>query len=67
MIAFLQAIDENVWLAVEEGWTTLETHPPSWFTTEKTVSNYNREAINGVSEDEFKIISTTKIIKDALF
>jgi hypothetical protein len=30
MTTFLQAIDENVWLAIEEGWIKPETHLSQW-------------------------------------
>ncbi len=54
-------------LTIEEGWTKPETHHSQWTTAEKTRANYNRKGMNvifnGVSEDEFKRISTAKVAR----
>lgn len=58
-----------MWLTIEVGWTNLETHHSQWTTVEQTIANYNRKGLNvifnGVSEDEFKRISTAKVAKDS--
>ncbi len=67
MTSFLQHINENVWLVVEEGWTKPEMHHSQWTIEEKTIASYNRKAMNaifnGVSKDEFKRIFMAKVAK----
>ena len=69
MRAFLQSLDENVWQAVEIGWTKLKEAPADWDEAKIKVANFNSRALNAlfsaVTNDEFKKISSTKTTKEA--
>ena len=60
MGAFLQSLDEKVWLVVEIGWTKI-----GWI----KVANFNSRALNAlfraVTNEEFKKISSIEIAKEA--
>ena len=69
MRAFLQSLDEKVWLAVEVGCTKLEGPPASWDATKIKAANFNSRALNAlfnaVTNEEFKKISSTDNAKEA--
>ena len=68
MRAFLQSLDEKVWLAVEVGWKKLKKPPVSWDDTKIKVANFNSRALNAlfsaVTNEEFKQISSTDNAKE---
>ena len=68
MRAFLQSLDEKVWLAVEVGWTKLDDPPTSWDDTKIKTRNFNNRALNAlfsaVTNGEFKKISFTDNAKE---
>ena len=61
MRAFLQSLDENVWQAVEIGWTKLMEVPADWDDAKIKEKNFNSKALNAlfsaVTNEEFKKIS----------
>ena len=67
--AFLQSLDEKVWLAVEVGQKKPEEPPASWDDTKIKVANFNGIALNAlfstVTNQEFKKISSTNNAKEA--
>ena len=69
MRAFLQSLDEKIWLAVEIGWTKLEEPPTTWDDTKIKVANFNSKALNALfnamTNEEFKKISSTVNAKEA--
>ena len=69
MRAFLQSLDENVWQAVEIGWTKPKEVPADWDDAKIKVENFNSRVLNvlfsAVMNDEFKKISSTEIAKEA--
>ena len=69
MKAFLQAIDENVWQAVEVGWVKPKEVPVDQDKAKIKAANFNSRALNalfsGVTNEEFKKISFTEIAKEA--
>ena len=69
MNAFLQALDEKVWLAVEVGWKKLSDPPATWDDGKIKVANFNSRTLNalfsGVTNEQFKKISSTEIAKKA--
>ena len=69
MRAFLQSIDEKVWLAVKVGWTKPIDAIATWDETKIKVANFNSRALNALfsamTDVEFKKISSTKIAKEA--
>ena len=68
MRAFLQSLDEKVWLAVEVGWTKPDDPPTSWDDTKIKTRNFNNKALNAlfsvVTNGEFKKISFTDNAKE---
>ena len=64
MRAFLQFLDEKVWLAVEIGWTKPKEAPVDWDDAKIKAANFNSRALNAlfsvVTNKEFKKISSTK-------
>ena len=48
MRAFLQSLDEKVWLAVEVGWKKLEETPTSWDDTKIKAANFDSRALNAL-------------------
>ena len=69
MNSFLQALDEKVWLAFEVGQKKLSDPPTTWDDGKIKVANFNNRALNalfsGVTNEEFKKISSTEIAKEA--
>ena len=69
MWAFLQSLDENVWQAVEIGWTKPKEAPANWDEANILVANFNSKALNAlfsaVTNEEFKKISSTETAKEA--
>ena len=66
---FLQSLDENVWQAVEIGWTKPKEAPTDWDDAKIKAENFNSRALNVlfsvVINEEFKKISSTEIAKEA--
>ena len=62
MRAFLQSLDEKVWLAIEVGWTKSTDALTTWDETKIKAANFNSKALNAlfsaVTNEEFKKIST---------
>ena len=60
MRAFLQFLDEKVWLAVEVGWKKPEKSQASWDDTKIKAANFNSRALNALfsalTNEEFKKI-----------
>ena len=69
MRAYLQSLDEKVWQAVEIGWTKPEEAPADWDDAKIKAVNFNNKALNalfsGVTNKEFKKISSTETAKEA--
>ena len=69
MRAFLQSLDENVWQAVEIGWTKPQEAPVDQDDAKIKAGNFNSRALNvlfnAVTNEEFKKISSTKTTKEA--
>ncbi|XP_060973956.1 uncharacterized protein LOC133039144 [Cannabis sativa] len=78
MRAFLRAVDERVWMSIEEGWwkpTMMENEivipkPMSqWTTVEMERANFNSKALhalfNAVSTNQLKVIANCEIAKEA--
>ena len=69
MRAFLQSLDEKVWLAVKVGWKKLEEPLITWVDTKIKAANFNSRALNAlfsaVTNEEFKKISSTDNAKEA--
>ena len=69
MRAFLQSLDEKVWLAVEIGWTKPKEAPADWDDAKIKVANFNSRALNAFfsafTNDEFKKMSFTKTAEEA--
>ena len=67
--AFLQSLDENVWQAVEIGWTKPTEVPVDWDDAKIKTSNSNSRALNVlfsvVTNKEFKKISSIETAKEA--
>ena len=68
MRAFLQSLDEKVWLAIEVGWTKSTDAHTAWDETKIKAANFNSKALNAlfsaVTNEEFKKISSTEIAKE---
>ena len=68
MRAFLQFLDEKVWLAVKVGWTKSTDAPAAWDETKIKAANFNSRALNALfsamTNEEFKKISSTEIAKE---
>ena len=69
MRAFLQSLDEKVWLAIEVGWTKTTNPPASWDDDKIKVTNFNSRALNALfsamTNKEFKKISSTENANEA--
>ena len=48
MGAFLQSLDEKVWLVFEVGWKKREEPPASWDDTKIKAANFNSKALNAL-------------------
>ena len=69
MKVFLQALGEQVWQAVEVGWIKSKEAPVDWDKATIIAANFNSKALNalffGVTNEEFKKISSVKVAKEA--
>ena len=69
MRSFLQSLDEKVWQVVEIGWTESTEAPADWVDAKINAANFNSRALNAlfsaVTNEEFKKISSTKIVNEA--
>ena len=69
MRAFLQSLDENVWQAVEIGWTKPKEATSDWNEAKIKAANFNSRALNAlfsaVTNEEFKKIFSIEIAKEA--
>ena len=69
MKVFLQALGEQVWQAVEVGWIKPKEALVDWDEATIIAANFNSRALNslfcGVTNEEFKKISSTKVAKEA--
>ena len=69
MKVFLQALGEQVWQAIEIGWIKPKEAPVNWDEATIIAANFNSRAMNalfcGVTNEEFKKISSTKVAKEA--
>ena len=69
MRAFLQSLDEKVWLAIEVGWTKPTNASATWDETKIKATNFNSKASNALfsamTNEEFEKISLTEIAKEA--
>ena len=67
--AFLQSLDEKVWQAMEIGWTKPTEAPADWDDAKIKAANFNIRALNAlfslVTNEEFKMISSTETAKEA--
>ena len=67
--SFLQALGEQVWQSVEVGWIKPKEAPVDWDEVTIIAANFNSRALNalfcGVTNEEFKKISFTKVAKEA--
>ena len=65
----MYSIDDNVWDAVEIGWTRTEATKSTWDNVTLAVANANSKALNaifcGVSPEEFHRISYITVAKEA--
>ena len=70
MKGFLKALGEQVWQAVEVGWIKPKEALVDWDEATIKAENFNNRALNalfcGVTNEEFKKISSTKVAKEAL-
>ena len=69
MKVFLQALCEQVWQAVEVCWIKPKEALVNWDEATIIVANFNNRALNalfcGVTNEEFKKISSTEVAKEA--
>ena len=69
MKVFLQALGEQVWQAVEVGWIKPKEAPIDWDEATIIAANFNSWALNalfyGVTNEEFKKISSMEVAKEA--
>ena len=65
----MQALSEQVWQAVEVGWIKPMETPVDWDETKIIAANFYSRALNalfcGVTNEEFKKISSTEVAKEA--
>ena len=68
MKVFLSALDEQVWQAVEVGWIKPKEALVDWDETTIIAANFNSRVLNalfcGVTNEEFKKISSTEVVKE---
>ena len=66
---FLQALGKQVWQAVEVGWIKPKEVPVDWDKTTIKAENFNSRVLNalfcGVTNEEFKKISSIEVAKEA--
>ena len=69
MKVFLQALGEQVWQVVEVGWIKPKEVPVDWDDATIIAANFNSRALNalfcGVTNEEFKKISSTEVVREA--
>ena len=69
MKAFLQALGEKVWQAIEVGWIKPKEMLVDWDETTIEEANFNSRALNalfcGVTNEEFKNKSPTEVAKES--
>ena len=69
MKVFLQVLGEQVWQAVEVGWIKPKEASVDWDEETIKVANFNSRALNalfcGVTNEEFKKISSIEVAKEA--
>ena len=69
MKVFLQDLGEQVWQAVEVGWIKLKEASVDWDEATIIAENFNSRVLNaffcGVTNEEFKKISSTEVVKEA--
>ena len=69
MRAFLQSLDENVWQAVEIGWTKPKEVTSDWNEAKIKAENFNSRALNALFSvminEKFKKISSIETTKEA--
>ena len=69
MKVFLQALGEQVWQVVEVSWIKPEEAQMDWDEETIKMANFNSRALNalfcGMTNEEFKKISSTKVAKEA--
>ena len=69
MKVFLQTLGEQVWQAVEVGWIKPKEALVDWDEATIIAENFNSRALNalfcGVTNEEFKKISSTEVTKEA--
>ena len=69
MNVFLQALGEQVWQVVEVGWIKPKEAPVDWDEETIKAANFNSRALNalfcGVTNEEFKKISSMEVAKEA--
>ena len=69
MKVFLQALGEQVWQAVEVGWIKPKEASVDYDEATIKAANFNSKALNalfcGVTNEEFKKISSMEIAKEA--
>ena len=69
MNVFLQALGELVWQVVEVGWIKPKEAPVDWDEETIKAANFNSRALNalfcGVTNEEFKKISSMEVAKEA--
>ena len=65
----MQALDEKVWQAIEVGLVKPKEAPVDWDEAKIKAANFNSRALNalfsGMTNEEFKKISSTKAAKEA--
>ena len=69
MKVFLKALGEQVWQAIEVGWIKPKEALVDWDEATIITANFNSKALNalfcGVTNEEFKRISSTEVAKEA--
>ena len=69
MKVFLQALGEQIWQAIEVGWIKPKEALVDWDEATIKAANFNNRALNalfnGVTNEEFKKISSMEIAKEA--
>ena len=69
MKVFLYALGEKVWQAVEVGWIKPKEAPVDCDDATIIAANFNSKALNalfcGVTDEEFKKLSSTEVAKEA--
>ena len=65
----MQSLDDNVWQAVEIGWTKPKEALADWDNVKMKATNFNNRVLNAlfnaVNNEEFKKISSIETAKEA--